>query len=143
MDSFAATTSGIVGATTLTLLHETARKTVDDAPRIDLLGKRAIAKLLPDSVSPSEETLYKASMVGDIMSNAAYYGLISLDQPKNAVRNGAILGLAAGVGAVLLPGPLGLGKAPSNRTVATKLMTIGWYLAGGLAAGLTYRLLKR
>ncbi|MDR6195719.1 hypothetical protein [Siphonobacter sp. SORGH_AS_0500] len=143
MDSFAATASGVVGATTLTLLHETARKTVDDAPRIDLLGKRAISKLLPDYLSPSEDTLHKASLVGDIMSNAAYYGLVSMDKPKNGLRNGAILGLAAGIGAVLLPGPLGLGEAPSNRTTATKLMTIGWYLAGGLAAGLTFKLLKR
>ncbi|PQA59382.1 hypothetical protein [Siphonobacter curvatus] len=143
MDSLAATTSGFVGACTLTLLHETARKTVPNAPRIDILGKRALSKILPSGISPSEETLHKASLAGDIASNATYYGLVSLDSPKNGVRNGAILGLAAGLGAVFLPGPLGLGEKPSNRTTATQLMTMGWYLAGGLAAGLTYRLLGK
>jgi hypothetical protein len=51
------------------------------------------------------------------------------------------LGLAAGLGAVFLPGPLGLGSAPSNRTTQTQAMTVGWYLLGGLAAGLAYQTL--
>ena len=29
---------------------------------------------------------------------------------------------------------MGLGEAPSNRTPQTKLMTVAWYLVGGLAA---------
>jgi hypothetical protein len=56
---------------------------------------------------------------------------------------GAALGLAAGVGAVALPERMGLGSAPSARTNETKAMTVAWYLAGGLAAGLAYSLLAK
>ncbi|HLL43773.1 MAG TPA: hypothetical protein VK369_11580, partial [Segetibacter sp.] len=44
-----------------------------------------------------------------------------------------LLGLVAGVTAVVLPRPLGLPEEPSNKTSATQLMTIGLYLMGGLA----------
>jgi hypothetical protein len=40
---------GIAGAITLTLIHETVRRPITDAPRMDLLGMEAIAKTL-DSV---------------------------------------------------------------------------------------------
>ena len=63
--------------------------------------------------------------------------------PKGALACGAALGLAAGVGAVALPEPLGLGGGPSARTDETKAMTVAWYLAGGLAAGLAYSLLAK
>jgi hypothetical protein len=64
---------------------------------------------------------------------------VGVGRPQGALLRGAALGLAAGLGAVFLPGPLGLGEAPSNRTPATTAMTIGWYLIGGLAAALAYR----
>jgi hypothetical protein len=35
--------SGLVGAVALNLLHETARQFIAEAPRVDVLGKRAIA----------------------------------------------------------------------------------------------------
>jgi hypothetical protein len=47
--------------------------------------------------------------------------------------------LAAGLGAVLLPGPMGLGNEPSTRTPGTAAMTVAWYFAGGLVAGLAAR----
>lgn len=37
----AALAGGAAGAAALTLLHETARQTVPDAPRMDVLGERA------------------------------------------------------------------------------------------------------
>ena len=52
-----------------------------------------------------------------------------------------LLGLAAGVGGVVLPEYLGLSSAPSARTKATQAMTIGWYTLGGVVAGLVYSLL--
>jgi hypothetical protein len=52
-----------------------------------------------------------------------------------------MLGISAGLGTVALPGPLGLGKEPSNRTTATRVMTELWYLVGGLVAAGASRLL--
>ncbi len=53
---------------------------------------------------------------------------------KGVWFRGALLGLVAGVTAVVLPKPLGLSEEPSNKTLGTQLMTIGLYLMGGLVA---------
>jgi len=47
---------------------------------------------------------------------------------------GALLGLAGGIGAVVLPRPLGLTPNPTSRTLRTSLLTVALYTAGGLAA---------
>ena len=133
--------SGFLGALALNLLHETARRILPNAPRVDLLGERATTRLLEkiDVDPPTGDRLYAATLAGDVLSNGLYFSLVGLGKPQHAPRNGAMIGLAAGLGAVLLPGPLGLGKAPSARTDATAAMTVGWYLIGGLVAGLAYR----
>jgi hypothetical protein len=135
--------SGVAGACALTLIHETVRRVVPDAPRMDVLGMRAIAKSMraADAEPPAEDELHKLALAGDIVGNSLYYGLVGLGGREKAWLCGALLGLSAGVGAVLLPEPLGLGDDASARTPATKAMTIAWYLAGGLAAAATYRCL--
>ncbi|HEX8349164.1 MAG TPA: hypothetical protein VF598_04320 [Hymenobacter sp.] len=133
--------SGLAGSMVLTLLHENARRIAPDvAPRMDVLGMRALRKLLnkADAPQPDHDTLFNATMAGDILTNGLYYSLVG--KGKKAWGRGAMLGLAAGIGGVLLPGPLGLGKAPSSRTPQTKLMTVAWYLVGGLAAAGASRL---
>lgn len=137
--------SGLAGAVALNLLHETVRQFVDEAPRVDILGERAIEKIAEKAgVEPPEgDALYAVTLGSDVISNALYYSLIGLAKPKNAVLTGAALGLAAGVGAVELPGPMGLGTAPSSRTPQTAAMTVGWYLVGGLVTAGVYALLKR
>jgi hypothetical protein len=135
--------SGLAGALALTLLHETARRLrPEDAPRMDVLGMRALRKLLgyTDAPQPDADTLFNLTMAGDIVSNGLYYSLVG--SGKKAWRRGAVLGVAAGVGGVVLPGPLGLGEAPSARTPQTKLMTVAWYLVGGLVAAGTARVLR-
>lgn len=135
--------SGLVGACALTVIHESARRVIPEAPRMDVLGKSVAARVfraLDVEVPPSEQ-LHDITLAGDVISNSLYYSLVGLGGPETATLRGALLGLGAGVGAVLLPEPLGLGSAPSARTNATKAMTVGWYLAGGLAAGLAYSLL--
>ncbi len=76
-------------------------------------------------------------MLGDVASNTIYYSLVGVN-PKQPLLSGAVLGGLAGVGAVTLPGPMGLGEAPTTRSPATTAMTIGWYLFGGLVAGAVF-----
>ncbi|MDT7779097.1 MAG: hypothetical protein QOC99_1609 [Acidobacteriota bacterium] len=133
--------SGLVGACALTLIHETARRYIDDAPRMDVVGMRAIAKTMRAVDVEPPVPLHEAALVGDIVSNSIYYGLVGVGDSEDAVRNGALLGLAAGLGAVFLPEPLGLGRQPSHTSSKTQLMTVAWYLLGGLAAGAAYRAL--
>jgi hypothetical protein len=135
--------SGLAGACALTAVHETARHNLEDAPRMDVLGMRGIAKSMRKlgQEPPSGERLHQLALGGDIVSNALYYSLVAVGKPEGVWLRGALLGLAAGVGALLLPGPLGLGNEPGARTPSTKAMTVGWYLLGGLAAATAYRLL--
>ncbi|HEX8429017.1 hypothetical protein [Hymenobacter sp.] len=133
--------SGLAGAVALTLLHETVRHLrPHDAPRMDVLGMRALRKMLgkAEAPQPDEPTLFDLTMAGDLLSNGLYFSLVG--RGKNVWWRGAALGVAAGVGGVILPGPLGLGEAPSNSTPETKLMTVAWYTVGGLVAAGASRL---
>jgi hypothetical protein len=129
--------SGLLGACALTLIHEAARRYLDDAPRMDVLGMRALSKTMRAVEVEPPIGLHEAALVGDIVSNSLYYSLVGAGDRREALRNGALLGLAAGLGAVFLPEPLGLGRQPTEST-RTQLMTVAWYLAGGLAAGAAY-----
>ena len=135
--------SGLIGACTLTLIHETVRRLSPDAPRMDLLGMRAISKSIraAGGQPPDNRTLHTVSLVGDMLANSLYYSLVGVGGEKGVWLRGAGLGMAAGLGGVMLPEPMGLGGEPSGRTNATKVMTVGWYLAGALAAATAYRLM--
>jgi hypothetical protein len=128
--------SGMVGALAVTLLHESARRLSPEAPRMDILGMRAIAQglRLAERRPPLRERLHRWALLGDLVANSLYYSLAASPRPERAWLRGSLLGLAAGVGAVFLPGWLGLGERPSRRSGATQAMTVAWYLMGGLAA---------
>ena len=142
MKALQALGSGLVGACALTLIHETARRFIPDAPRMDVLGMQAIAKpmRLAGQNPPPDDQLHNLALIGDIFSNSLYYSLVGLGDQQNVWLRGTLLGLGAGVGAITLPQPLGLGSGPSARTPAKQAMTIGWYLAGGLAAAAAFSL---
>ena len=130
---------GLAGACLLTIAHESLRRVNPDAPRMDILGMRAIAKLMQKAgaTPPDDKTLHDWAMVGDVVSNGLYYSLAGAG--KDAWLRGTALGALAGIGAITLPGPLGLGEAPSERTPQTKAMAVGLYLLGGVAAALAAR----
>jgi hypothetical protein len=135
---------GLAGATILTILHESVRRVNKDAPRMDRLGMEAIEKTLHriNADVPDEGKLFKITMAGDIISNTLYYSLVGLGGEKQIVLRGALLGLAAGIGGVYLPKPLGLNNAHSSRTAETKLLTIAWYTIGGLVTGIATKLIQ-
>ena len=136
--------AGFAGAIALNVLHETVRHLrPEDAPRMDVLGERGLRKLLglADAPQPSPEAAYAATLAGDVLSNGLYFSLVG--SGKHSLGRGAVLGALAGVGGVLLPGPMGLGEAPSNRTPQTQAMTVAWYTVGGLVAGLVAQALRK
>jgi hypothetical protein len=136
--------AGLTGATVVTLLHGSARRiNPETAPRMDVLGMRAIAKTMEAAGTqpPPKDELFAWTLAGDLVGNAIYYSLTGTG--KGVWLRGSMLGLAAGLGGVVLPGPLGLGEAPSNRTPQTQAMTVAWYLAGGLAAAAASQLFKK
>ncbi|MBC7388319.1 MAG: hypothetical protein H7329_03835 [Opitutaceae bacterium] len=125
---------GLLGALAVSAAHETIRRILPQAPRMDKLGMQAISLLLEKAnhTPLSEKELYLIAMVGDIISNGLYYSAAGSDNRKKTIIKGALLGAAAGVGALVLPGPLGLNKEYSNKTMQTKAITFGLYLFGGI-----------
>lgn len=112
---------------------------------MEVIGERALSRAVDAAglEAPRGRALYRWSVVGDLVSNTLYYGLVGLGAPRGVWRRGGALGLAAGLGAVFLPGPLGLGRQPGERPPLTHLLTVGWYLAGGLTAAATARRVAR
>ena len=135
--------SGVAGALALTAVHETARRTIPHAPRMDVIGRRAIAKPLVamGRTPPAGRRLQGAALAGDVISNSLYYSLIGLGSGRgpDVWRRGLLLGLLAGIGAAVLPPVLGLGRQPGHRGWRTHLLTILWYTLGGITAAAVMR----
>jgi hypothetical protein len=128
--------AGAVGAATLTAVHQAARRFSDDAPRMDVLGERAIARILEQRGEPLPPpgTLHRWALAGDLAANSIYYSLIACGSRASVWTRAVALGLGAGAGALVLPRPLGLGTPPKSDRIANQVMTVAWYLIGGLAA---------
>lgn len=128
--------SGLVGAAVVTGLNEGVRRITHNAPQLQELGMDAATQTLRsfDAPVPGKRKLFWTTMAADLISNALYYSVINLAGKKPGTKwaLGSGLGLAAGLGAVLLPSPLNLDASTTNKTTKTKAMTVGWYLAGAL-----------
>lgn len=136
---------GFAGAIALNMLHETVKRYYDKAPRIDLIGEEAMEKSL-DAIGidpPQGRNLYLATLAGDVVSNGFYYSAIGLGSTKNIWVKGAIAGLTAGVGAIKLPAPMGLDDVPVTYSGQTKVLTVSWYLFGGLVAAAVINKLEK
>jgi hypothetical protein len=144
MKTSTALIGGLAGASVLTLTHETLRRVKPKAPRMDLLGMQALYKVLRtiDWEAVNRRRLFTWTLVGDVIGNALYYSLAGAGS-KSTVLKGGLLGLTAGMSAVLLPGVLGLNEKHSSRTLQTRLMTIGLYTFGGLVAAAVVKFLNK
>lgn len=127
---------GLTGAVTVTVLNEGVRRVLPHAPRIEVIGERALAGSLEalHVTPPRGDALYRWTLLGDLVSNTLYFGLVGLGARQGVWERGGLLGLVAGVGAITLPRPLGLGRQPGAHSPMTPLLTATWYLAGGLVA---------
>jgi len=126
--------AGIGGAVALNILHESLKHYNNDTPRIDLLGEEALQKLLNycGTEITDEKNLYAATLAGDLVSNAAYYSLVGAAGKKNVWPAAVALGVAAGIGAIVLPSPMGLNPQPVAHNTKAKALTIAYYLTGAL-----------
>lgn len=136
--------AGLGGAIVLTVLNESLKNLDDKMPRIDLVGEEAIQKTSAflGSEITNKKTLYKTTLAGDILSNAAYYSLIAGNK-KNLWKRAASAGFLAGLGAATLPKDMGLDDSPVAKSLTTKALTIGYYMAGALATAGIMSLMSR
>jgi len=136
---------GLAGACALTLMNQAIAKVDRKAPRLDLLGMNAVAKFVknPRSAPLFVQTLLPMTVAGDLISNTLYYALASgRDRNKTLIR-GALLGLGAGLGAVVLPKPMGLDNSSTNFSRRTQVMTIMYYIIGGVIAAATINAIEK
>jgi hypothetical protein len=75
--SIRSTIGGFAGACTLTLLNESVKKLDKDAPRMDLLGMNAVARLMKGNniLTQTAGKLFPVALAGDLVSNSLYYSL--------------------------------------------------------------------
>jgi hypothetical protein len=118
-------------------MNETIRQFDDEAPRLDLLGMRALSDVT------SQDNLRAKALVSDLTLNTLYYSIVGASSAESAPLCGAALGVSGGIGAVALPGPMGYGEDVTNRTRKTQALSIEYYTGAGLIAGLIYRNLAR
>lgn len=125
--------AGFAGALSLTLLHESLKKQLNDAPRIDLLGEEAVNVLMDKAGKPinDEKKLYATTLAGDLLANTLYYSAIGAGS-KYTWTKAITLGLSAGLGAVKLARPLGLNEKTVARNDNVKVLTVLYYLSGAL-----------
>ncbi len=136
--------SGLAGAAAITLLHEILKRTITNAPRMDKMGRQGVAKIISATGAdmPSKDTLQEIALGGDLVSNAGYFAMVGI-KPGYSLVTGAALGLAAGIGAVTLPGELGLNEKYSGATNNTKFLTLLLYVTGGLVAGFVHNAFEK
>jgi hypothetical protein len=132
--------SGLVGAASVTFLNHLAKRYLPAAPRLDILGLRlATVAFNKAGIEPPRGFPLKIiALIGALISNSIFYGLVGLGKPRTAWLRGGALGLAMGIGAVTLPGTLGVGDDTTARTPMAKAGTIAWYVLGGLLAALAF-----
>jgi hypothetical protein len=144
LDRTNAFVAGTAGAATLTLAHEALRQLVKDPPRMDLLGMNALSRILRGLglPSPRGQKLRGYTLLADIVANAIYFAPIAASR-RFTIARGATLGAIAGLGAIVLTPMLGLPKRHRGVDARGQLLTIGLYVAGGIAAAAMASLLRK
>jgi hypothetical protein len=137
------TLGGIAGAVALTLLNEGVKKINAEAPRLDLLGENAVAKLMKgNDILPNAVRKF-FPLAGDLVTNSLFYGMAKGTTSQNTLLRGTLLGLTAGIGALTLPKHLGLKEEHTNKTTERSIMTVAYYVVGGLVAAAIINLLDK
>jgi hypothetical protein len=141
---FKALASGFAGAVAVTVVHETVRRFLPHAPRVDVIGTRALRRPIEalGYEPPPWDRLHRYALGGDLLANSLYFSLVAAGSPEGAMARGLVLGAAAGVGAALLPPVMGLGKQPHRLSPMTELLTVAYYTLGGVVAAETARALE-
>ncbi len=138
--------AGLGGAVALNIIHESLKGKSKDTPRVDLLGEEALEKTVEyfGGEIHHGDTLYNATLAGDVLSNALYYSVIGNGSPEHLWLRALSYGVAAGVGAITLPEPMGLNPEPVTKTKTSQALTVGYYVAGALVtAGILKAFAKR
>jgi hypothetical protein len=111
---------------------------------MDLVGVRALRRWFgAGGGRPAGPELLQMALAGDLVANTLYYAAVDAPTEGETWRRAAVLGVAAGVGALVLPQPMGLGHPPHSDRVENQAMTVAWYVMGALAAAVAANAARR
>lgn len=138
-NTFRAILCGFAGAIATNVSHELLRRVTPLAPRVDLLGMQAMAKMYRavDAPPPTGRTLYLRTLIGDIAANTLYFSFAAIGG-RRAAPFGTALGIVAGMGAFFVPEHTDLDEGPTARTPLTKAFVTALYTIGGATSGTLY-----
>lgn len=107
---------------------------------------RAISRgiaMFTESRPPLSDQLHRITLAGDLIINSLYYSAVSASTEAATWRRGVVLGAFAGAGALMLPERMGLGTPPHIESSRNKILTVTWYLVGGVAAAAAANAMRR
>ena len=83
----------------LATIHQAAQIFTSDAPRMDVLGRRAIAATMDRAglTPPGESDLQRWALAGDLVANSLYYSLVAIGRKEGLWARAVGLGVVAGV----------------------------------------------
>jgi hypothetical protein len=134
---------GLIGAIALTLIHEGIKK-IDSKTQTDSLGMNALSRILNGfnkETSSKNQEMFQLTPTGEILSNALYLSAVGIGSKKNILLRSALLGLTAGLGALVLPSYLGAEE--KNHSNKSKLLTITRYLLGSFLTATTISAIEK
>lgn len=136
---------GLIGAVILNVIHSVAKRFDTEAPAIDEVGEEAMKKTVSAAgfEPPKGNALVAATFGADVASNAMLYTMIGYGGDKHIVLRGALLGTFVGLATLTIPKQVGLDTEPIEKTERTKIMTVAWYVIGGMAAGLAIKAMRK
>jgi hypothetical protein len=137
--------AGLIGTTVAALIHRGAREVIPEAPRGQIVGMRFWARKLDQARirRPSRRGLYWLTVADAFFFGTPLYALVAAGRRQGAWARGALIGTITGASAILFPQKMRLGRRPTSRSTATKVMTVAWGLIGGLAAAAAYNIFER
>ncbi len=135
---------GLIGALVLNVVHSVAKRVDGAAPAVDEVGEEAIKKTVRAAgfQPPKGNALVAATFGADVASNAMLYTMIGYGGDKHLILRGALLGTVVGLATLTIPEQAGLDAKPIKKTERTKVMTVAWYVLGGMAAGLAIKAMR-
>lgn len=130
--------AGLAGAASLSILNELSRRLDPKAPRLELLGERALSAGMRrlGARRPHGPKLRKLAALSDLLANSLVYGALFAGQSRPWQR-GTLGGLLAGASALALAPAFGIRRPLRTAPSATQL-ALARYLGAGLAASALY-----
>lgn len=132
---------GLAGAAALSLIDQGMHNIDKQAPALDLLSRNAVARIAKPRL-PVLKSGFPLALGGALVSNSLYFAMAKGNTTSQTLLRGALLGLGAGVGAVVIPQRLATSNSAPVNPPMKKILTVAWYVIGGLVAAATINLLE-